>query len=53
MDRKTLKVLLSSQRFNVGTACQAAYVQAIIEFLPYLGQHVHVFGFIGSSNTLL
>jgi hypothetical protein len=52
MDRKTLIVLLTSHRFNVRTACHAAYVQAIIEFLPYKGQHVHVYGFDGSSNTL-
>jgi hypothetical protein len=52
MERKTLKVLLKSQRFSVGTACHAAYVQAIIEFLPYTGQHVQVYGFDGSSNTL-
>jgi hypothetical protein len=27
-----------------------AYVQAIIEFLPYTGQHVQVYGFDDSSN---
>jgi hypothetical protein len=52
MDRETLKVLLTPQRFNVGTACHVAYVQVIIKFLPYKGQHVHIYGFDGSSNTL-
>jgi hypothetical protein len=55
MDRKLSKRYLhriDSQRFNVETVCHAAYVHAIIEFLPCTGQHDHAYGFDGSSNTL-
>lgn len=55
-ERKTLiRVYLhykkSQQTFNVGILCHVMYVQVMVKFLSYMGQHVYIYGF-GDSNNM-